>query len=396
MTETQQFFAYNAAGDRWAVRARAESGDHVMQLTNIARPVVGVHFSHCGITDWFAVWQQTEGWEDANRLALVWAHSTRLQQILNSLNADPEKLTRILDEFTAGQSASDVFYRDRTSVDVLHYVRFSREVFLTHGIFAVLGVHGAEVAGELDLKNRINQTAFNENERRSLIPLLRDPELMKNATGSFLGGDHQAGLSAIMGNDTEGISSPNLKTLVGSALEKLASDPNTLEWANVDLVVGDRPIYSDLSQQLRELINNLDFVKLYQNEPTVGLLAVRVATDQMIYWDDDAFRDRVEDSLLKLLQLRSTDSRILKEISRDAKVGALIEAALKSSLKLNDPQMSSRRFSQILHKMLKVFPSLIDYLAPGFVNLVFQLPAAQLHGMWPLLLTIRALSDKRL
>jgi hypothetical protein len=108
------------------------------------------------------------------------------------------------------------------------------------------------------------------------------------------------------------------------------------------------------------------------------------------------FRERVEDSLLKLLQLESNDSDLPKQISRDARVGALIDAALKSSLKLNDPQMSSRRFSQLLHKMLNVFPSLIDYLAPGFVNLLFQLPAAQLHGMWRFLLTIRALSDKAL
>jgi hypothetical protein len=215
----------------------------------------------------FALWRETHGWGDANRLALVWAHSTRLQQIFNSLNADPKKLARILDSFTGSQNVSDVFNRDRTFIDVLHYSRFSREVFLTHGVSALLGVHGPEVARELDLKGHIDQTAFDEHERKSLLPLLRDPELMTNATGSFFGRDHQAALSAIMGNDTDGVSSANLKTLVGSALEKLASDPNTLEWGSIDLVVGDRPIYSDLSEQLRKLIDNLDFVKLYKTRP---------------------------------------------------------------------------------------------------------------------------------
>jgi hypothetical protein len=342
----------------------------------------------------FLQWRETAGWSGATRLALTWAHSTRLQQIFNSLNADPIKLVGILDAFTGSQSASEVFYRDGTFIDVLHYHRFSREVFLTHGVAAVLGGHGPEIARKLDLKTRIDLTAFDEKARKTLMPLLRDPELMTNVTGSFLGGDHQAALSPVMENDTDGVSSLNLKTLVSSALEKLASNPNTLEWANIDLVVGDRPMYADLSERLRGLIDGLDLVSLYQEDDTAALLAVRVATDQMIYWDDDAFRMRVEESLLKLLQFGSKELDTPKKISRDARVGALIDAAVKLSLKLNDPRESSRRFSQLLHKMRKVFPALTDYLGPGFANLMFQVPAAQLHGMWPFLLTIRATSDK--
>lgn len=344
----------------------------------------------------FLQWRGAAGWSDATRLALIWAHSTRLQQIFNSLNADPKKLARILDSFTGGQSAAEVFYRDRTYSDVLHYHRFDRNVFLTHGVSAVLGSHGPEIARELDLKRRMEETAFSEERRESIIPLMRDPALMTNLTGSFLGGDHVAALSPIMGTDTDGLSSASLKNWISSVLDKSVSDHSTIEWGTIDLVVGDRPIYSDLSDGFWQLIESLDFLKLYKEDDIAALLALRVATDQIIYSDDDGFRARIEDTLLKLLRLSSKDLDTAKKLSLDKRVGALIDAALKLSIKLDNPQASSQRFSQLLHKMLNVSPAMAGYLGPGFVNLMFQLPAAQLHGMWPFLLTIRATSDKPL
>jgi hypothetical protein len=344
----------------------------------------------------FIQWREGPGWSDGTRLALIWAHSTRLQQIFNSVNADPRKLTRILGSFTGSQSAAEVFYRDRTFIDVLHHTRFDRVVFLTHGVSAVLGVHSPEIVGELDLKRRIDETAFREDARTDLIPLLRDTQLMTNVTGSFLGGDHVKALSPIMGDEIDGLASANLQTLISSKLDSLEVDQNTLEWGTVDLVVGDRPIYPDLSDRLRKLIDGLDFVNLYQEDAVTALQAVRVATNQAIHWNDDGFRASLEASLLQLLQLSSKDLDSVKKISLDARVGALIDAALKLSIKIDSPQVSSERFSQLLHKMLKVFPNIGDYLGPGFVNLIFQLPAAQLHGMWPFLLTIRATSAKAL
>jgi len=374
---------------RGAVSALYDDEEAIRQFNVLQALLKFVH-------EQFIPWREVAGWSDATRLALIWAHSTRLQQIFNSLNADPQKLTRILESFTGSQSAAEVFYRDRTFVDVLHHGRFDRVVFLTHGVSAVLGFHSAEIIGELDLKRRIDETAFREDARADLIPLLRDPQLMTNVTGSFLGGDHVKALSTIMGDETDGLSSPNLQTLINAKLDSLEVDQNTLEWGTIDLVVGDRPMYPDLSDRLRKLIDGLDFVKLYHKDGVTALQALRVATDQAIHWDDDGFRASLEASLLQLLRLSSKDLDSVKKISLDRRVGALIDAALKLSIKIDSPQVSSERFSQLLHKMLKVFPNIGDYLGPGFVNLIFQLPAAELHGMWPFLLTIRATSDKAL
>jgi len=62
---------------------------------------------------------------------------------------------------------------------------------------------------------------------------------------------------------------------------------------------------------------------------------------------------------------------------------------------MNNPQESRRRFSGLLRRMLDQMPTLVEFFGV-FVSLVLQLPAAQLHGMWPFLLAVRATADEAL
>lgn len=261
---------------------------------------------------------------------------------------------------------------------------------------AVLGVHSKEITDQLELKVRIDQTVFKEDERKALIPLMRDPELMTNLTGSFLGGDRTAALSAILEQETSGLSSAGLKSLVCNTLDKLETDPNTLEWGTIDLVVGDLPIYSDLSSRLQALISDIDFAAIYEKDIYSALLAIRVASNEMVYWNDKELRSRLENSLLSLLKLAERGRDDKQRVSFDAQVGALLEAALRLSIEPNNPQESSRRFSSLLRRMLDQMPTLVEFFGAGFVSLLLQLPAAQLHGMWPFLLAVRATAAEAL
>jgi hypothetical protein len=74
---------------------------------------------------------------------------------------------------------------------------------------------------------------------------------------------------------------------------------------------------------------------------------------------------------------------------------SLLEGA-RLSIRLNNPQESSRQFSCNLRKILDVVPDVVKHFGAGFVELLLQLPAAQLHGMWPFLLAVRATADKPL
>jgi len=349
------------------------------------------------VNEEFANWKEAAEWNDATRLTLICAHANRLHHLFNSLNADPEKLAKTITSFISSQSAAEVLHRDqRIWGDALYWRRLSREAFLTYGVSAVLGVHSKQITNQLELKARIDQTVFKEDERKALIPLMRDPELMTNLTGSFLGGDRTAALSSILEQETSGLSSTGLKSLVCNALDKLQTDPNSIDWGTIDLVVGDLPFYSDLSNRLQALINDIDFAAIYEKDIFSALLAIRVASNEMVYWNDKELRSRLESSLLRLLKLAERSRENKQTVSFDAQVGALLEAALRLSIEPNNPQESSRRFSSLLRRMLDQMPTLVEFFGAGFVSLLLQLPAAQLHGMWPFLLAVRATADEAL
>ena len=334
---------------------------------------------------------------DASQLILIWAHAARLHDLFNSLNADITKLTAILTSFISSQSASEVLHRhEGVWRDVLYWRRFNREIFLTHGICAVLGTHGLEITEALGLKEKIDQACFREDDRSRLIPLMRDPAVTTNLTESFLGGDHSKTIGSATGENFEGLSSESLRTLVVRALEKLEEDPIDPEWGTFDLVFGDLPCYPDVSERLKQLVTRMDFRVAYEQDPFVALISFRVASNQAIYWNDDALRAELERTLLELLRLSSKDPDGSSRYTHETRMESLLEGALRLSIRLNNPQESSRQFSRNLRKILDVVPDVVKHFGAGFVELLLQLPAAQLHGMWPFLLAVRATADKPL
>jgi hypothetical protein len=339
----------------------------------------------------FAYRPDTSVWPTAVRLVLVWAHASQLHQIFTSAQVNPGEFAEVIERYIRGQSAAEVLHR-RLDLwnDVLHWRRFSRQMFLTHGVAAALSNNDPVAIKKLRLKDLIEDTAFREDERRNVIPLLRDSELTINATGSFLGGDREQVLNSATGEDFSGLSSKVLRTLVTQALTSLRENATARDWGTIDCVVGDLPIYDDLSSQLKELIRNSALEKVCSQDCIAALLALRVAANQSPYWKDDEINAQLEDSIVRLAALESHNTEEGQPISEDARMGALFDGALGLSIKSNDAKLSSLTFSRILRRILESSPKLANHFSSGFVTLLLQLPAAQLHGMWQLLLFLRA------
>ncbi len=339
----------------------------------------------------FAYWPETSGWPSAFRLVLIWAHASQLHHIFNNAQANPGEFADVIQQYTRGQSAAEVLHR-RLDLwnDVLHWRRFSRQIFLTHGVAGALSENDPVAIDKLRLKDLIEDTAFREDERRNVIPLLRDSDLTTNATGSFLGGDREQVLNSATGEDFSGLSSNNLRTLVTQALTNLQDNGSVRDWGTIDCVVGDLPIYDELSSQLKELIENSALETMCSQDCFAALLALRVATSQSPHWKDEEINAQLEDSIVRLATLETHNTEEGQQISDDARMGALFDGALGLSIRSNDAKLSSLTFSRILRRMLESSPKLANHFSTGFVTLLLQLPAAQLHGMWQLLLFLRA------
>jgi hypothetical protein len=267
---------------------------------------------------------------------------------------------------------------------------------------SVLGTHHRRFIEALELERHINETAFREDSRASLVPLLCDPQLTTNVTGSFMGGDRAEALAPITGKEgVEALSSPNLEALVRQAVQKLQLDPNARDWGTIDLVVQDLPIYPEFSSQLKALVEGVDFREMYSKDHVAALYALRVATRQTFYWNDEALRSRLEGAVLNLIEANPVTSRSERKrtkgkgLSQDSRAGALLDAALTLSLKPSDPRASSKALSGLLRKMLDACPAVGGNLN-GLPLLLSLLPAAHLHGMWPFLLALRASNDEAL
>ncbi|MGH9872912.1 MAG: hypothetical protein ACRD9S_10655 [Pyrinomonadaceae bacterium] len=339
----------------------------------------------------FAYWPETSAWPSALRLVLIWTHASRLHHIFNNARANPGELADVIQKYTRGQSAAEVLHR-RLDLwnDVLHWRRFSRQMFLTHGVAAALSNNDPVAIEKLRLKALINDTAFKEDERRNVIPLLRDGELTTNATGSFLGGDREEVLNCVTGEDFSGLSSKTLRTLVTQALMSLKENQTVKDWGTIDAIVGDLPIYDQLSSQLKDLIKSSALESICSQDCLAALLALRVATNQATYWKDEEINAQLEDSIVRLATLETHSMDDGKQLSEDARMGALFDGALGLSIRSNDAKLSSLTFSRILRRMLERSPKLANQFSSGFVTLLLQLPAAQLHGMWQFLLFLRA------
>jgi hypothetical protein len=355
------------------------------------------------VSEEFAHWKEAADWPVSVRLALIWAHASRLQNLFVGVNGDTKRLSRIFHSFNQGRSAADVLdHQTALWNDALHRRRYSRELFLTHGLATVLGTHDRRIIEALELERHINETAFREDSRVSLVPLLCDPQLITNVTGSFMGGDRAKALAPIAGEEgVEALSSLNLEALVRQAVQKLQIDPNARDWGTIDLVVQDLPIYPEFSPQLKTLVDEADFIAMYSTDPVAALYALRVATRQSFYWNDEVLRSRLEGTVLNLIKanpvtLRSKRKRTKgKGLSQGSHAAALLDAALTLSLKPSDPRSSSAALSSLLRKMLDACPDVGDYLN-GLPRLLSLLPAAHLYGMWPFLLALRASNDEAL
>ncbi|HEY7493768.1 MAG TPA: hypothetical protein VIH59_22000, partial [Candidatus Tectomicrobia bacterium] len=65
-------------------------------------------------------------------------------------------------------------------------------------------------------------------------------------------------------------------------------------------------------------------------------------------------------------------------------------AIQRLSIKPGDLRGTSEAFAQLVGQMFDAWPQLAKIFGPGLSSLVKELPARQLHGLWPLVLRVRA------
>ena len=84
------------------------------------------------------------------------------------------------------------------------------------------------------------------------------------------------------------LASDKLKAIVEEAVQILEDNPLTEHaWLYLIAIVKDLPIYDDLKQGLKNILENLDILSLFEAKPSLAILAFEVASSQIKYFEDE-------------------------------------------------------------------------------------------------------------
>jgi hypothetical protein len=351
------------------------------------------------VNDDFGYWSEIASWPSSVKLAMVWSHACKLFDIVHTIFGSPAGLTEWFLDSDAHFSPEVLSREPSYWNDCLHPRRLSRTQFLTHGVTKLLGKNKVEALAELGAQDLVSQQTFIDNENKfPKQELLNDPTLSINQVDSFLGGDRfEAIASLINEGNLEILASSNLKNMVQHSIETLKQDSsNPRDWALVRAITTDLPIYEDLRGDFRDLVTNLDFGELLQVDTIAAMNALIVISGQLSILSE-VDHTRCEEWLIKMIEALNESRQEVSNRQEDVpsedfgdQVVEFFETALTISVKPGDPRASSERFAALAHRMLNSLPDLSQYIDSAMLKLVRELPVNQLHGLWQVILAIRA------
>jgi len=323
-------------------------------------------------------------------LALVWAHVHRLFEFLMSTGAPASWIKNAFAQSGGQQITPDLFERDPDYwLDVTHPRRIDRGTFLLAGISYGFGDRAQEFASEAYLEN---------TDQVPELPLLRDPTLARDGTGSFMGGDRGGTLSGLLGPEQVDLySRETLRSLVENALAELGdSHKEHLAWASIHAVIGDLPPYEDLRDKLAEAVRRTDFAELTRSNAQTGLLALRTASQLALNVGNENLRGWLKEQLVEVAGLfkmdNSSDPRraSVEDLMERAELGPLVDSALALAVAASFTEAVHSEFAALLDRFVSIWP----WTAPLFklisLRLCEELPITQNKHYWPLLIRLRA------
>ena len=231
------------------------------------------------------------------RLAVVWSHADRIFRVMAQAGVDLEWIKtrfngmswKLTPEFVSGEES---YVTDIANPDRL------REWPVTLALIAYSSENGLHL--EPGRKAVLTQRSF--EERGKLTSLFRDPSLSPNAMGSMLCPvpDDWSGVlePQAVANISAFHSTSNLRDLIGAGgLE----DGNDV-WLALLAVVGDLPVPTELSEDVREALLRADFLKLCERDAKIGMLALAFAAQHAAHFGGEVI-EKVRGELLQLAEM---------------------------------------------------------------------------------------------
>lgn len=346
----------------------------------------------------FSYWHEMRAWSAPTRLVMIWAHTSKLYNLLYNPEVILEEFIQRLEEHShQRQISADILDRDPEFWNnVLHLRHLNRMNLIVHGLATILKDRDPAILQAAKISEKVIDFAVkNLDEQQFLNPeLFHDITLAQDSIESFLGGNRSDCLGYLLGEELgHQVSSDHLKLLLTSALDALISEPLSSEkWLLITWLIGDFPIYNDLVGKLDNLIREINFIELYSLEPSTALFALTVACDHTANTINEELRVKLENELVEIAKLINNQEP--KEPVSDEISDRFIECTFKLTVRANDPRTTSLALNDLFKRIFYVCPRFLGRRMIGLSRGLQELPANQLHGAWVTNLIVRALCER--
>jgi hypothetical protein len=279
--------------------------------------------------------------------------------------------------------------------DVLHPYHIDNTVLTIHGLARLLEDRPTALSSRSWFLERLQQLAIIESDGNKFPnpQLFRDSTLTTDSLNSILGGDHSCYLEPIIGLDlSQYLKSESLKSTVAGIIDKLEHDPQEASnWKILNALVGDLPIYKELEKPFSQITRKINLPDLYKINSRAAFLALEFMSKQVGHIDiDNELQMHLEKQIICLAEILNGYN--LEPINNNEEMAKLIEAIFKVSVQANNPKATTTKASELLIKVLRIWPQLSDsHIYSALFKFIQELPTEQLHGFWAVFLHVRAL-----
>ena len=338
-------------------------------------------------------------WSVPARLAMTWAHASKLQNFLDIPGLKLEEFIENLWGLLQSQVNQDRLNRNSEFWnDILHPHRFDPIVVAVHGLASLLQDKPLDVLSQIGVIERIQAFAIKtvEEHRVPNPQLFRDPMLAQDSLRSILGGDRGHCLAPFFGPElAQYLESASLKTIIEGAIQHLESDPTDLtQWSWLNVVVGDLPIYEDLRGPLKQVVVKSNIATWFEFDSELGLLALDVVSTQVNYIGHEEVQAQLESQLLSLMRNLAEDAQ--ENVNGESVITRLIETIFRLAVKPENPRETSQHAADLIIRAANNWQPLADtHIYSVLFKLTQELPTEQLHGFWKAFLHLRALRGQQ-
>ena len=334
-------------------------------------------------------------WQTSLKLAIIWIHSSYLYNIFHLGEADPQTLAEEFSEADSSLTANQIF--NRTPIewnDIAHPNRIDWSLILV-GLGKIISTFDETIIKQLEIEEKYVKYANNEEEATGFL-IFPDPLLMVNNLDSFFGGDRSVNLPFLSGDIAKQISSSNLKDIVKDSMNKIKSNEgSSIDWFKLSIILGDLPCYIDLQNELKKILLSIDFESTLAKDHLAAVLAVRLGSKQLRYFFDSDISVHIEDGLLRIASFFSNKPDLELGIFTINQVAVgLLDDALSLSIAAGNDKEISDKFYKLLQAIFERWPISAKNMQFGIFRLAQELPASFMHGLWKLMLFLRANSNR--